>query len=371
MIRHEYAACAQCHADPSGGGPLTAYGRAMGEVILKSRYGAEAAGEDVEPGPAAKFLWGAIPLSETLDLGGDFRLMQLAQKIENTPMTNRTIVMQADLSALVQAGRVVASGSIGYQPHGGLFAAITRGPEHNLVSREHWIGLRLDQDSTLLLRAGRMNLPFGIRDVLHTLLVRSTTRTDIDDAQQHGVAFSYSGTNVRAELMAILGNFQLRPDDYRERGYSGYAEWAPMTTLAAGVSSRIAHVALDDQLFRPMWRHAHGAFGRWATPWKPLVLMAEADYVVDSAKDRPRTQGLATMAQADIEAFQGLHYQLTGEVCDVGPHGSDPIYSTWLSVLWFFASHADVRFDAVWRTDPSPAGRIGSVTLLAQAHVYL
>src|SRR5882672_5766622 len=76
MIRHDYTACAQCHVDPSGGGPLSQYGRAMGEVLLRTRYGAEAAGADgdeAEPGPGGKFLWGALPLPPWLDLGGSWR----------------------------------------------------------------------------------------------------------------------------------------------------------------------------------------------------------------------------------------------------------------------------------------------------------
>lgn len=371
MIRHEYTGCAQCHADPSGGGPLTAYGRAMGEVVLKTPYGRESVPEETEPGPGAKFLWGAIPLSDAFDLGGDIRVMQFAQKVADTPMTNRTIFMQADLTARLDVGRFVAAGSVGYQPHGALFAAVTRGPDHNMVSRQHWIGYRLDANSTMLIRAGRMNLPFGIRDVLHTLMVRSTTRTDINDAQQHGLSFSYSGAKIRAEIMGIFGNFQVRPDDYRERGYSGYFEWAPTTKLAVGVSSRIAHVELDSSLFRPMWRHAHGVFGRWSPAWKPLVLMAEADYVIDSPKERPRAEGIASMVQADLELFQGLHYQATGEISNVGSHGSIPTYATWLSLAWFLVSHTDLRLDAVWQSVATPVGRIGAVTLLAQAHLYL
>src|SRR3954470_24712140 len=39
MIRHEYTGCNQCHADPSGGGLLTAYGRAQSELLLRTRYG--------------------------------------------------------------------------------------------------------------------------------------------------------------------------------------------------------------------------------------------------------------------------------------------------------------------------------------------
>ncbi len=31
---------------------------------------------------------------------------------------------------------------------------------------------------------------------------------------------------LRFEVMAIAGNYQIEPDAYRERGYSGYVEFA-------------------------------------------------------------------------------------------------------------------------------------------------
>jgi hypothetical protein len=370
MIRHDYTACAQCHVDPSGGGPLTAYGRAMGEVVLRTQYG-RAASEEEEPGPGAKFLWGAVPLPDGLDLGGSFRLMSLNQATGGEPLTHQLVYMQSDLNATVQAGRWVLSGSIGYEPQGGLYAALTGSPDKNIVSRFHWLGYHLDEDQTMLFRAGRMNLPFGIRDVLHTLAVRTTTRTNIDDQQQDGLAFSYSGGNVRAEIMGILGNYQIHPDDYRERGYSGYFEWAPTTNFAVGASSRIAHVDLDPELAKPMWRHAHGIFGRWALPWRALVLMSEADYVVDSIKNFPRNQGIETMLQADLEVVQGLHYQLTGEAGDFGAHHLPPTYAAWASFLWFFVSHADVRVDAIYQSLGSLGGRTPAELLLVQGHLYL
>ena len=43
MIRHDYTGCATCHADPSGGGLLTLYGRAQSDLLLRMRYGEAAA----------------------------------------------------------------------------------------------------------------------------------------------------------------------------------------------------------------------------------------------------------------------------------------------------------------------------------------
>src|SRR4051812_21873295 len=39
MIRHEYTGCAICHGDPTGGGVLTPYGRAQGDLLLRTHYG--------------------------------------------------------------------------------------------------------------------------------------------------------------------------------------------------------------------------------------------------------------------------------------------------------------------------------------------
>jgi hypothetical protein len=371
MIRHDYTACAQCHVDPSGGGPLTAYGRAMGEVLLRTQYGEHATDESAEPGAGAKFLWGALPLPEWLDLGGTWRIMSMTTRLGDAPLTNQIIYMQQDLNASINAGHWVASGSIGYEPKGGVYASITTGTEENIVSRYHWFGYRFDEEGTMLLRAGRMNLPFGIRDVLHTLTIRTATRTNIDDEQQDGVAFSYSGKNLRAEIMGILGNFQIRPDDYRERGYTGYLEWAPATSIAAGLSSRIAHVSLDPTSLTPMFRHAHGLFARWASPWKPLVLLSEIDYILDSPKDQPRSAGTQAMLQADIEPWQGIHYQLLGEAGDFGPRGYGASYSGWISFDWFFFSHMDIRVDGVFQSIAGPGLRQSAQTLLAQYHLYL
>jgi hypothetical protein len=372
MIRHDYASCAQCHLDPSGGGPLSAYGRGMGEVLLKTRYDARPAGEEAaEPGPAAKFLWGAVPLPDFLDFGGSLRVASFTDKVDDNPVAHRILFMQADLSAAINTSRWVAVGSIGYAPRGATFASISRGTDSNVISRYHWIGYRLDEDATMLVRAGRMNLPFGVRDVMHTLAVRTGTRTSIDQQQQHGISFAYSGEHFRGELMAVLGNYQVRPDAYRERGYSGYLEWIPSTHAAVGVSSRIGHVNLDPKVLVPMWRHAHGVFGRVATPFKPLVLLGEVDYVIDSPKELPRKQGIQAMAQADLEILQGIHYQLTGEVGDFGPHGVAPSYAAWASFWWFLASHADVRLDGAYQSLASPTGRVSEIILLAQGHLYL
>jgi hypothetical protein len=367
MIRHDYTGCGTCHLDPSGGGILTPYGRAVGGLILDTRY----VDRTDEESRSGEFLLGLVTLPPWLMLGGDLRTLYYSSKVESVPTQDDFFVMQADLEAALKVEHVLASVSVGYAETGAYAAAVTRAPEKNLVSRVHWLGYEFDAESALLVRAGRMNLPFGVRNVEHTLWTRAHTRTSINADQQHGFAVAWAPGPLRAELMAVLGNFQLRPDDYRERGYSGYVEWSILPSLAIGVSSLVTHAELDAEYLRETWRQAHGGFVRWASGWKPLVLLAEGNYALRSPKQDFRRSGFVGALQIDLEPVQGLHYVVTGETSEVGVQGTRPSWGLWLSQLWFVAPHTDVRIDGVFESLGDEFGRSQVLTLLAQAHLYL
>lgn len=373
MIKHEYSGCNACHADPSGGGLLTLYGRAQSETLLRMQYGRNP--ED-EPGKAAEFLFGVAHLPDELLLGGDVRLMELRVAPKGAPAMSRFDVMQADVQGELSVDRFHVNGSIGYAQRGALPAAMTHKPDHNVVSRVHWLGVDLDEDKKWMVRAGRLNLPFGLRNIEHTTWVRSATRTDTNQSQQHGLSLSYNGEGVRGELMAIAGNFQVKPGEYRDHGYSAFAEWAPETNLAIGASSMIVHASLDLFAQTPVWRHAHGLYGRWS-PWKPLVVMGEGDMLLLSQPADPthaaiNAYGYASMLQADVEAVQGLHLMGTGEAFNADTKNSERSYAAWGSLAWFFAPHADVRGDVVWQSLPAGGGpRMTATTFVGQLHVFL
>lgn len=217
----------------------------------------------------------------------------------------RLLLMQADLQGAVAVGPVHADASIGFARDGAFAASLVGDDQGRLVSRIHWLGVNLDADHAWLVRAGRMNLPFGLRIIEHTMWVRQATRTDINVAQQHGVSVSYTGDRWRGELMGIAGNFQISPDAVRERGYSGMLEYAITEKAAAGVSSLVTYAARDLILETPVWRQAHGLFGR-VSPVHWLVLMAEADLILTS-QEVNNSLGFAAFAQADVELTQGLH----------------------------------------------------------------
>jgi hypothetical protein len=381
MIRHDYTGCVNCHADPSGGGLLTEYGRAQGELLLRTQYGAPVE----EPGKLADFLFGAFTLPEPLLLGGDVREAALLVKPEGQPSTTDLFLMQADLDGQVTVDRVRANGSVGFAQEGAFPASLTRGSKNNLVSRVHWVGVDLGADKQFLVRAGRMNLPFGLRSTDHVAWTRAYTRTDTNEDQQHGVAFAFNVEGWRGEVMAIAGNFQERPDAFRERGYSAFLEWDPVPRLGVGASSLVTHanrgvdpngVALPADLIR----QAHGVFARWA-PVAPLVIALESNLLHDSQpptflNGATNATGLVNQLQADVEPVQGLHLVAIGELltppADLpGPGGARPWLRGWGYVDWFFAPHADARVDLIHESDAQGSQRFGITTFLAQLHAYL
>jgi hypothetical protein len=368
MIRHHYTSCSACHFDPSGGGPITAYGRAVADAVIRMNGTSQGAAELT---PSAGFLFGAVRTPEWLELGGDVRVMSLSSKTAGTPLASRVIWMQLDAGASVKVSDFVASGTLGFAPEGALGAALTRGTNDNLVSRQHWIGYQVPGSAELMLRAGRMNLPFGIRNVEHTLWAKQLTRTSIDDQQQYGASAYLGVGKLRGEVMGIVGNLQLRPDRYRERGYSAYLEFDASDGLALGASSLITYRNLDPVTLEKTWRHAHGAFGRWATPYEPLVLLTEWDYVFESSQGSYYKRGLVSYLQADWEPIQGMHVLATGEANKVGVHERAWSYGGWLSYAWFCAPHTDLRLDGIYQSLGSSVGSSGVFTVLLQGHVFL
>jgi hypothetical protein len=372
MIRHEYASCTACHADPSGGGLLTEYGRAQGEVLLRTPFFRNA---DEEPGKVADFAFGAFKVPDSLLLGGDVRALYLKPKVAGAPSIPSTLfLMQADLQAQLKIDRFRVNGSAGFAQRGAEGARITTNEENNLVSRIHWLGYDVGEDKAWLLRAGRMNLPFGIRSVEHTLWARKQTRTDTNSAQQYGAALSYNAEKIRGELMLIAGNFAVSPDAFRSRGYAGYIEYAPMPQLAIGASSLVTWAQLDETLISRAYRHAHGGFVRYS-PAKFVVLSSEID-LLHTSEPAPGTLSFGSVGHvsADFEPVQGLHLASTLEAGTLSFSRVNPRVSAWASAWWFFLPHADIRIDGIvqsGRLTPEETRQANSTTLLMQLHMYL
>jgi hypothetical protein len=373
MIRHSYAGCGVCHADPSGGEVLTLYGRAQSDLLLRTHFDRTKADQG-EVSDLARFL-GLFELPPSMMLGGSARVATILKDGDA-----RFFPMQLDLYGQFRVGSFFAGGSVGVarvavgSPHARA-AQVTaaQGKDYNLLSRTHYLGMDFEEGAYTA-RLGRLNLPFGIRIPEHTMWVRDSTRTDRDSDQQHGVALAYNSETFRAEGMAILGNYQINPDAFRERGYSFYVELMVASKAAFGVSSLYTYAKRDRlSLESNVARGAHGAFSR-ITVIEPLALLLEADLITDSTK----SLGYTGFAQADFEIIQGLHAMVTGEMLDAGYARSEETFEgdkarvkgagklalgAWVSAQWFFLPHMDVRIDGTFRP--------GEKSVLGQFHLFL
>jgi hypothetical protein len=319
--------------------------------------------------------FGIVALPDTLLLGGSIRMATLY--IKGAPV--HEFPMQLDLYGDYKLfDRLHIGGSIGaarlkYGDVETRRAQITtnQGDGYNLISRTHY--LRFDfGDGAYSVSAGRLNLPFGIRMSEHTMWVRAQTLTDRESSQEHGVSLNMNFDNWRFEVMGILGNYQVNPDAFRKRGYSGYAEWNAWDGGAFGVSSLITHSKLNPLNPTPGLadtRQAHGAFLRTSLG-HDLVMLAEGDLLLHTQME----PGYVGFTQLDYEIVRGVHALGTGEVLNTDypkDHSfarlkgkGDPAFGGWLGAQWFFISHFDLRVDAIFR-QASP------FTFLGQLHVYL
>jgi hypothetical protein len=297
--------------------------------------------------------------------GASFRMMELFAKTDGAAWTPTSILMQADLRAGLHAGRWRAAASLGMLQNGNSPAALAG----NVVAREYWLGPTFADDA-FLVRLGRINIPFGVRSIEHTLFVRSATRTDLNDTQQHGLSLAWRGASVRTEVLVIAGNLGARPLGFWEEGYAGYVEWSPVPQVALGLSSLVTYV-LEDAYFRTSnTRQAHGVTLR-AAPLERLVVLAEADYLHQAPSGLSSWQGLATMLQADFEPWQGLHGIVTGETYASGQPGTTTSWGAWAGVGWFLFSRVDVRADYMHRALSYGHVRVPVDAVMFQLHLFL
>lgn len=371
MVKHDYQSCAVCHVDPSGAGQLTQYGRAQSDVLLRwtpTKPSAEAQ----EPSSTTRFLW-FIDLPEFLNLSGNFRggaLIPIGGRV-------RPLVMASDLYGTVKVDRFVfhATTGVGIRNVGAAAILPQCGGDTpcnaQWVAREFWAGATF-ADESVMVRAGRLAIPFGLRNNEHTSFVRDVTNTDTNLDQQVGISASYNGEKLRGEVMGLLGNYQLGPDAYRERGYSLFAEYALATKFYLGVSSLVATARADPLTQLPMVRHAHGLTTRFS-PVESLALMAEVDFLAWQQPSLIDRLGFAAMLQADLELMQGLHLMATLEGQHTGAGERGPSLGGWLSAAWYVLPHVEVRFDTIFRrtSRPLPDPATLGVTLLAQLHFFL
>ena len=178
-IRHGYPTCSTCHADSGGGGPLTAYGRA-----ISGEFNTWSAPED--------------SLHENLILGADVRyLYSRAQG----PQTTRQFLMQAEVSLGFDTEHI---------------SAITTVGDYNgkAEMREAYLELRRCDQDIMTLRGGKFMPQYGLKLPDHTQFIRRNIGFDQGrevyggdltyTTQWFEVIMSTPQSNVQEALLGLL-----------------------------------------------------------------------------------------------------------------------------------------------------------------------
>ncbi len=393
MIRHDYTGCGACHTDPSGAGLLTEYGRAQNVLLMQMNTPWTPVPQTGEVPKYAGFAFGVLPmpdwlLAQVTFRGAEFWLTATRPGQGGQPGTTASqqlfLMMLLDARAEIKFGIFRAGGSLGWgnTPYT-LPASVISNPDatSELLSRDYWVGLQFDD--SLLVRLGRINLPFGLRNVEHTAWVRNNTQTDINYSQQSGLSLAFENEHLRTEVLVILGNLNVSPDAYRQRGFSGLLEVPVAPRATVGVSALVTRAELSVVPSPPLpdgqpglrglpgLRQVYGLFSRWA-PIEPIVFLLEGDVFLNTNLGSGVVQtNAATWLQMDWEPIQGIHLAPAVETLNTyGVRGTG--IGTWLTLDWFCLPHTDIRLDGVYRFEPSAVGAASNVfSFLVQLHTFL
>jgi len=231
MVRHRYVNCTACHVSPSGGGVLNPYGRELSSAVLSS-WGSEKEGN---------FLWNVVSPPSWLDVGGDFRGLELVQKPNHGPSTSQWIFMESDLEAAVHIKRLSLVGSVGLQDP-------TYYPNNEFISRSHYALYQLTDE--LAVRAGRFMQAYGINVAEHAIFTKQGLGWD-QGTETYNIEGSYLGERYNFYVTGIFSRPDIDPN-LREIGVSGSASMMLGETYKLGASYYYGSSnALERNVFGP------------------------------------------------------------------------------------------------------------------------
>ena len=265
FVAHTYTTCASCHYSPTGGGMPNAYGVAT----LQTQFGAA---DDYEPwfakGAASGYNdSGAAELQ--FDSGADIRMLGLVgTDSEDTTTGPLFFPMLMELIGVAAYGDSLAYASV---------TARKGAPGSPLpmyvFSREHWLKYPLNDESSV--RAGRIVLPFGIRQPDHTQYVREDFGFDKWD-QSYALEFDRITENYAYSVAAFAGDLTDQPSMRQDRGLALTMQYLVPAQAAVGLS-------LLGSISDATQRRAASVFTRW-TPWEKAYVLAELAVQTSTAR---------------------------------------------------------------------------------------
>ena len=327
-------ACGQCHVNPTGGGLRTVVGNAFAQGVLPAHH--------VDTGD---LVWtGAI--NNYIAMGGDFRA---AATWDNAAKAN-------DAFNTEQARIYLAISPIPNRVLLYVDEQVAPGMANN---HEAWALFRLDADRWYL-RAGRMNLAYGLRLEDQQAFVRQIAGINMDSPDD-GVELGYRAGPWDAQFAVSNGNGTTGgPEiDNGKRYTAQVVRIQDRWRLGAGASYN------DSSTQRST---AGSLFGGLRTG--PVSWLAEADLV----NSRPSGQGERQMAAALLEANwlvrRGANLKLTAEVLNPDRSQGSNLRTRYSVVAEYTPlQYVQLRLGARWMDDHSTQYQADNQAFL-EVHAY-
>ena len=294
FIAKGYTNCITCHYSPTGGGFANAYGTgtqqaffpdvAGGDFIEKHREKASVTGYNANTGDA-EFQVG---------LGADTRVMFTSVPAEEDTSAGFSFFpMLLEVGGVAAYGKILAYGSIGPK------SPEAEGIGYKIFSREHWLQFRFTEAASV--RAGRMVLPFGIRQPDHTTFTRSTMGLGYY-GQSYAAEADYVTERVAVALAGFGGDLTEAPAGLREQGVAGSFTFNIDGRGAVGVSGLYGTTDYAERL-------AGALFTSFRLLGASYVL-AEVDLQRRSSDGIPQRDDLATFARLGWFVLESLDLYL-------------------------------------------------------------
>ncbi|HET9621408.1 MAG TPA: hypothetical protein VFP84_08590 [Kofleriaceae bacterium] len=249
--------CTNCHISPAGGGLLTENGYSVAEAFS-------------EFGTAPEFMYGAIPLPDWLQIGGDFRS---AYGLDHTPDNLvGPIPMQGDIYLHAAYKNLSLQVTVGARPPQYITMNGTPGPLDYFWSREHYLTWQQNDGGSdgLYVRVGRFMPVFGLRYVEHVDYTRRFGGVPLY-AETYAAAVEYIKPDWEAHVTGFIDD-PLIDQPTRGNGAAAYVEVRPHKNYSVGGE---AMLNVRDGLATPRV----GVTGKYLVDPIGLALQAEVQYV--------------------------------------------------------------------------------------------
>lgn len=341
--RYGYFSCVSCHASPSGGGALTAYGRGFAAEKLSSFTYNNA--EQPLHG-----LVGQVP--EWLISGGNIRLVQTYADTA-AARSSSFFRMQADLELGAQYKGFWVVGTAGYY-----------GPDDSkegqkLQYRRHYA--RLDLGENWVVRAGKFTPRFGLMIPDHSSPVKRGI--GLGQGKENDTAqVIFLSETIEASLDYFVGDQIDKELKGLESGASGNIYWAPLSDARLGIHLLSSAV---DTFGAEQERQVVGASAAAKLP-KDWFVMTEHDYM-KLTQNGSDTRGYFSTTRFGFDMARGLLAFVKHDIYrpDVKDNAATTRYSG-VGSQWFPHPHFDITAELGVQTESRTFtyANVGSLILL-------